>query len=164
MTTPDLPEHPTDAADVADPPARIAGTAGSAVRRGLIAAGTLVMLYAVGGALADGDVNKVGVPAFLIALIVLHDGVFLPVVLAAGVLIGRVVAPRWRTSVRMAALVSLAVSLVALPFVLGDGRDPANPSALPLPYGRGLLLIVGLIWGVVVVRKGLERWWRRRHG
>jgi hypothetical protein len=64
----------------------------------------------------------------------------------------------------VAALVSLAVSLVALPFVLGAGRDPANPSALPSPYEMGLLLIVGLIWGVAVVRKGFARRWRRRHG
>jgi hypothetical protein len=131
-------------------------------RRGLIAVGALVMLYAVGGALFDGDVNKVGVPAFAIAVIVLHDGVFLPVVLGAGALINRLVAPRWRASVRVAALVSVAVSLVALPLVLGYGRDPGNPSALPLPYKRGLLLILGLIWVFALGRKGFARWRRRR--
>jgi hypothetical protein len=134
------------------------------VRRALIAAGGLVMLYAVGGALLDGDVNKVGVPAFLIAVIVLHDGVFMPVVLGAGALINRFVAPRWRPSVQVAALVSVAVSLVALPFVLGPGRDPANPSALPSPYHDGLLLILGLIWVFALGRKGFARWSRRRHG
>jgi hypothetical protein len=133
-------------------------------RRALIGAGALIMLYAVGGALFDGDVNKVGVPAFLIVLIVLHDGVFLPVVLGAGALIARFVAPRWRATVQVAALVSLAVSLVALPFVLGAGRDPANPSALPSPYQMGLVLIVGLVWGFALARKGFARWWRRRHG
>jgi hypothetical protein len=133
-------------------------------RRALIAGGALVMLYAVGGALFDGEVNKVGVPAFLIAVIVLHDGVFMPVVLGAGALINRLAAPRWRASVQVAALVSIAVSLVALPLVLGYGREPANPSALPLPYERGLLLILGLIWVFALGRKGFARWWRRRLG
>jgi hypothetical protein len=133
-------------------------------RRVLLGAGTLIMLYAVAGALFDGDVNKVGVPAFLIAVIVLHDGVFMPVVHGAGALINRLVAPRWRPTVQVAALVSVAVSLVALPFVVGAGRDPANPSALPGPYGGGLLLIVGLIWGVALARKGFARWRRRRLG
>jgi hypothetical protein len=132
------------------------------VRRALIAAGVLVMAYGVGGALLDGDVNKVGVPVFFLAVIVLHDGLFLPLMLASGALIGRIVPAGWQTTVRRAGLIGVAVTVVALPAVLGFGRDPANPSALPRSYGWGLLLILGLIWGVALGGKGFERWRRRR--
>jgi hypothetical protein len=132
------------------------------VRRALIGAGTLIMVYGVGGALFDGDVNKVGVPAFLVALIVLHDGVFLPLVAGIGVLVGRLVPTGWRATVQVAGVVSLAVGVVALPLVLGFGRDPANPSALPGAYRTGLIVILVVVWGVPLARKGFERLRRRR--
>jgi hypothetical protein len=127
------------------------------IRRVLIAAGTLIMAYAVGGALFDDDVSRIGVAVFLAAVIVLHDAVFLPLVLGAGALIRRLVPTGWRPAVQAAGLISLAVSVVALPFVLGFGRRPDNPSALPLPYGRGLLVIVGLILLVALGVTGLRR-------
>jgi len=75
-----------------------------------------------------------------------HDGVFLPLVLAVGTLIRRV-----SHLVRAAAIVSLAVVVVAMPIVLGYGRDPNNPSALPLPYGMGLVVILAVIWVVTLI-------------
>lgn len=128
------------------------------MRRLLIAAGALVMAYAVAGALFDGDVNKVGVVLFLVAVLVLHDAVFLPLVIGAGALIGRFVPVRWQSTTRVAALISLAVSVVAMPLVLGFGRSPDNPSALPLPYGRGLIVIlIVILIGSLGARKGMER-------
>ena len=38
------------------------------------------------------------------------------------------------------------VSLLALPFVIGAGRMPDNPTVLPLNYGRGLALVLAAIW------------------
>jgi hypothetical protein len=135
------------------------------VRRPLIAAGVLVMTYAVGGALFDGDVNKAGVPLFLVALIVLHDGVFLPLVLGVGTLIARFVPARWQSAAKPAALISLAVTVVALPLALGFGRSADNPSALPRAYGRGPLLILLLVWVVTLAaRKHFERRRVRRPG
>ena len=51
------------------------------------------------------------------------------------------------------------LALVALPFVLGVGADPENPSFLPREYGRNLLLVdagvlvLSAVWaGVATVR------------
>ncbi|HEY7271107.1 MAG TPA: hypothetical protein VH502_00135 [Actinoplanes sp.] len=136
------------------------------MRTALIGSGLLVIAYAVIGAATDPDVKLPGVLAFLLGALVAHDAVFLPMVLAVGVLIGRYVPAEHRTAVRAAALVSAAVTLVALPLVLGLGRDPGNPSALPLPYGRGLAVLLALIWltalAAVAVRRIRKRFARSR--
>ena len=135
----------------------------TAARRWLFTIGGLVMAYAVIGALGDPDV-KAGVLLFLAGVLVAHDGVLLPLTIGAGVLVGRFAPARLRTAVRAALVISLAVTIVAFPLVLGRGRAADNPSLLPLHYGRGLLEIYGLIWAttaaVVVTRSWRER--RRR--
>jgi hypothetical protein len=131
------------------------------VRLALITLGLLLIGYAGIGAATDPDVNVSGVLAFLLGVLVAHDAVFLPVVLAVGALVGRYVPAAERPVVRAAALVSAAVTLVALPLVLGLGRDPGNPSALPLPYGRGLAVLLGLIWATALAAI-VVRWIRKR--
>jgi hypothetical protein len=132
-----------------------------AVRGTLIAAGALLMGYAVSGALGDTDVT-VGALVFLVAVLVLHDGLFLPLAMGAGLLIDRIPTVL-RTPVRAAAVVSLAVTVVALPLVLGVGRVPDNPSVLPLPYGRGLLVIYAVVWSAAAVAAMAGRRRARRH-
>jgi hypothetical protein len=141
------------------------------VRRGLSAAGTLVMGYAVVGALTDPDVKPFGVLILLAGVVVGHDGILLPVMIGVGVLIGRFVPTGDRIAVRAAALCSLAVTVVALPLVLGYGRTADNPSVLPLPYGRGLATVLLMIWTVALamivvrrIRKHLERTATARSG
>ncbi len=128
-------------------------TAGmTAARRALMTVGALVMGYAVSGALIEPGLKLWGIVLFLGAMVAGHDGVFLPLVIAAGGLMRRV-----GHLVRAAAVVSLAVTVVALPFVLGYGRDPDNPSALPLPYGMGLALVLAGIWTSTVLALLIRR-------
>jgi hypothetical protein len=49
------------------------------------------------------------------------------------------------------AAVSGVLTLVALPFVLGRGADPANPSFLPRDYGLTLLVLVLVVWALTAV-------------
>jgi hypothetical protein len=100
-------------------------------------------------------------------LIAAHDGVLVPLVVAAGVLTGAVREP-YRFWARAASAVAALLCLMALPMVLGIGRRADNPSQLPLDYGRNLLLVVGLIAATAVaamatiwLRKVLRRWPRR---
>ena len=135
------------------------------MRRVLIVLGTLVMAYALLGAAVDDEVDRLGVVVFLIAVLLLHDAVFMPLVLAAGALIRRTVPARWLATARTAAVVDLAVIVVALPLVLGFGRTADNPSVLPRPYASGLLLTLVLTTVTVVAcRKKIERSRERRRG
>ncbi len=120
------------------------------MRRVLIGTGALLMAYAVGGALRDPDLDLLGVVIFLAAVLIVHDAVFLPLVIAAGTL------PR-RPDVRYAGVVSLALLVVGLPPALGFGRSPDDSSVLPLAYGRNLILILGSVWLAALLPRALRR-------
>jgi hypothetical protein len=132
----------------------------TAARRWLFGIGGLVMAYAVIGALTDPDV-KFGALLFLAGVLILHDGILLPLTIGVGVLVGRYAPQRLRTLIRAALVVSLAVTIVAFPLVLGRGRAADNPSLLPLHYGRGLLGIYAVIW-VTAGAALVTRSWRER--
>jgi hypothetical protein len=122
------------------------------MRRVLIAAGVAVMAYAALGALTDDDVRPVGVLGFLAGVLVWHDLLLMPAVIGVGALIGRFVPVPARTAVRVAALCSLAVLVVALPLVVGAGDRP---------YGWGLALVLAVLWastlGFVVGRRATRK-------
>jgi hypothetical protein len=89
-----------------------------------------------------------------------HDGLLAPLVLLIGALTTRLPSS-YRRRVQHTLLVAGAVSLMALPMVLGYGRRADNPSILPLPYGRNLLIVLAAI-AVIAVLWGLYR--KRSHG
>ncbi|GIM89761.1 hypothetical protein [Paractinoplanes toevensis] len=128
------------------------------MRAALIATGTLVIAYGMVGAVAD---DPAGIGVFLIAVLVGHDALWMPVVLAGGFLITRFVPARRRGAVRITALIAAALCVVTLPLVLGLGRPADNPSVLPLHYGRHLaviLLVLALGPAVrAMIRKKFER-------
>ncbi|MCQ4046189.1 hypothetical protein NON19_30135 [Streptomyces rubrisoli] len=93
---------------------------------------------------------------WLAGAVLLHDGVLVPVVLVAGAAL-RV--PRWmRGPLRGGLIAAGCVAAVALPAVLRPG-PVANPSVLPLDYGRGLLIATGAVaaaTAVAAVRSGVR--------
>lgn len=93
--------------------------------------------------------------------LVAHDAVAVPLALLVGVVVSRFLPGVLRAPVQAGLFVSAAVTLAAVPFVLGYGRKPDNPSLLPLPYGRNLLLLLAVVWAVVAVA-ALVRILRRR--
>jgi hypothetical protein len=132
------------------------------VRRLLVGVGGSIMAYAVVGLARDHDARPVGHLLFLAGVLAAHDLVLLPLVIAAGVLVGRWVPAAVRPVVVGAGIVSVAVTLAALPLVFGYGRRADDPSALPLPYGRNLLLTLAAVW-VLAATVAIVRWIRRRN-
>ncbi|MEV7521968.1 hypothetical protein [Streptomyces sp. NPDC091371] len=101
---------------------------------------------------APGDVG-----VWLVGALVLHDGLIAPLVLAVGLLIA---AGPARGVLRGALVTGGSLLLITLPLLVRPGA-PANPSALPLPYARNLLLVLGAV-AVVAAAAVLLGWWRRR--
>ncbi|MEU3825439.1 hypothetical protein AB0F36_08945 [Streptomyces sp. NPDC029080] len=92
------------------------------------------------------------------SLLVLHDGVLVPAVLAVGLLsAGGRLGGVWRAGLLTAG----TVTLVASPVLLRPGR-PANPSVLPLDYPLGLALVLSAVAAATCATAGWLRWRRRR--
>ncbi|MGR4880463.1 hypothetical protein ACIPUC_13630 [Streptomyces sp. LARHCF249] len=110
-----------------------------AVRCALGALGLLLMGIGAWQLSAVPASEDVGV--WLLGALVLHDALVAPLVLAVGFLIAAVPA---RGVLRGALIAGGSLVLITLPLLLRPGAPP-NPSALPLPYGRNLLLVLGAV-------------------
>ncbi|MEV1052026.1 hypothetical protein [Streptomyces sp. NPDC049887] len=121
------------------------------------AGGLGVVLMAVGTGLVLSARDAWGVVVWLGGALVLHDAVLAPLVLGAGMLVAALPA---RGVVRGALVVGGSLVLITLPLLLRPGTPP-NPSALPLPYGRNLVIVLGAVAGAACLVL-LVRWLRRR--
>ncbi|MDH6114876.1 hypothetical protein P3T36_001226 [Kitasatospora sp. MAP12-15] len=91
-----------------------------------------------------------------IAGLLLHDGLWLPLLCLCGITIART------TPVRTGLIVAAAVSAVALPAVLRADHHNGNPTILPLPYLRNWLLTLAAIALVTAIWTVLSRHRRSR--
>lgn len=126
--------------------------------------GLAALGYGIVGLLGAGD----DVPlrswlTWFVGSALLHDLVIAPVWIGLGWLAARLLPAPARPAAVAGAVVTGVLTLVAVPFVLGYGASPTEPSFLPREYGRNLLLIdaavllAAAVWGVVATRRA------RRH-
>jgi hypothetical protein len=132
-------------------------------RRGLLvglALGVPVMAYAVRGAVVDEHLtHPFELARWIVGLAVVHDVMLVPVVLAVGIALRRVVPAVAWPPVRAGLLTSAVLCAVAWPFVRGYGRSATIPSLFPRNYATGLLAALAVVWLLVAA------WWliaRRR--
>jgi hypothetical protein len=131
------------------------------IRLCLGALGVGAIGYALAGAATDPDVMPGRQTAFLLTVLVLHDALLLPAFVLVGVLVHRSVPDRYRAVVQAGLIATAALTLIALPLVLGYGRLADNPSALPRDYPLGLGVVVGTVW-LAAALVLLTRWYRSR--
>lgn len=116
--------------------------------------GGLAMLgYGLVGLLTDGYVrgHQLQVAWWAAGAVLLHDGVWVPVLLGVGALAARLV-PQWaRTPVRVGLVTAAALTAVGLPAVLRADDHNGNPTLLPLPYLRNWLLLLAAVALAVLV-------------
>ncbi|HST66483.1 MAG TPA: hypothetical protein VLM05_14960 [Mycobacteriales bacterium] len=114
-------------------------------RIGLGAIGVAGVLFGLRGLVLGGVATHWPVPAvWLVAGVLAHDLVLVPLVAAAGWVLARVVPARVRPVLRGGLLVAAAVTLVALPVLSGKG-DATNASLTPLDYPRNLAIVLGAV-------------------
>ncbi|MEU8077854.1 hypothetical protein AB0B31_20650 [Catellatospora citrea] len=126
------------------------------LRRALVAVGVLAAAYGVVGVLTDPSVSLPNYFRYTLTVLFGHDLLVLPLAIVIGFVLTRWL-PGWaRPVVQGALFVTAVLTVVALPLVLGHGRRPDDPSALPRDYHRGFLLCLAAIWLVTAVLLGLR--------
>jgi len=133
-----------------------------AVFWGSAAIGWGLIAWGVRGALHHRiDTRPSELVKLLVAGALIHDIVFAPLVLVAGVAIARAVPGRWRAPVQAALLISGVVALFSWPEVRDYARVLHNPSSLPRNYTANLAIVIAAVWvGSAVV--AAAAWWRAR--
>ncbi|GAA4238621.1 hypothetical protein GCM10022254_55330 [Actinomadura meridiana] len=121
--------------------------------------GGALLAFGIGGLVSEPDLNLVDWASWFVGAALFHDAIIAPCVLLAGLATTRLPRP-YRPYVQRTLMVSAIVTLVALPFVLGKGKRADNPSILPLPYVRNLLLVLAAIY---LVAACVAVWHYRTH-
>ncbi|GAA1500772.1 hypothetical protein GCM10009760_62770 [Kitasatospora kazusensis] len=100
--------------------------------------------------------DPLDVLTWAVGALVLHDGLWVPLVCLAGARFAR------GPVLRAWLIVASALTAVALPAVLRAGTDHGNPTLLPLPYLRNFLVLLGVSAAVGALWALALRWRRRR--
>lgn len=115
-------------------------------RIGLGTSGIAVVVYGIGRLFTGIPLQSLTLLAlWLIAAVVIHDGLVSPAVVAVGWTLRRLVPPRARRYLQAALIMSALVTIVALPMIYRANRQPPSKAILRQDFGTNLALLVAII-------------------
>jgi hypothetical protein len=123
------------------------------VRARLLLGGLGVVVGAYGAWLLLSTQDRdqlVSAATWLVAGVVLHDGVLAPLVLLVLALGGRLLPAAYRAPAAVGLVVLGSLTLLAVPVLGAFGRQVHNPSLLDRHYWLGWLVVAGLVVLAVV--------------
>ncbi len=91
------------------------------------------------------DVGK-----WTVGLAIVHDLFVAPTVCIIGLILSRIISPRIRGPIQAGLIVSALVTVTAWPVYRVGVPLREDPSILPGDYGRGLLIVLSVIWLVAL--------------
>ena len=113
--------------------------------------GWAVIAYGVRGLLHHHvDTRPANLAKFFVGGALVHDLLFAPVVLVAGVLLARIAPRPARAWLQAGLLVSGFLALFSYPLVRDYARVIHNPSSLPHNYTANLGVALGAVWAAVI--------------
>lgn len=117
----------------------------------LAAAGILLGLFGVYRLFTQIPLSSlVALGVWLLAALLIHDGLLAPAVVGLGLLLRRFVPDRGRRYLQAALLMGALVTVVALPMMYLRGSQPPVKALLLRNYGLDLTLILGLIAAITL--------------
>jgi hypothetical protein len=116
------------------------------------ASGVLVALYGmVMLVLKVPAGNLLWVVVWLVALVLIHDGILAPAIVGLGWGLRRSVPDRGRRYLQTALIAAAMITVISVPMILLRGSQPPAKALLLQNYGLHLLLLLGLIGIVTLV-------------
>jgi hypothetical protein len=118
-------------------------------RVALAVAGTLLLLFGVMRLVAEVPADLLVVlGVWLVAALVIHDGVVSPLVIGVGVALARWVPPRARRYLQFALMVSALIAVIAIPLAYREDTQPRAESMLLQNYLGNLTLMIAIVAAV----------------
>ncbi len=114
-------------------------------RYALVASGVLLILY--GGVRLVAGVPEAlpGLVLWMVGIVVIHDGLLSPVVVAVGWLLARTAPPSGRRYLQAALVVGGLITIIAIPLIARRGTQPPAKALLLQNYGANLAILLGLV-------------------
>ena len=110
------------------------------------------LLYGIGRLFTEISLGTlVGVGTWLIAIVIIHDGIVSPVIIGVGALLDRLVPPRARSFIQGGLIMAGMVTVIAIPMIIKQGTYPPVKALLEQNYGRNLGILLGLIAALCLV-------------
>jgi len=122
--------------------------------------GAAMIAWGLRGLFTTPSTKPLNWAMFFVGGVVAHDLVYAPIFAVVVFLVVRRIPAPYRPYVQAGVVITGLLTLVALPMVLSLGGVPDDPSALPLPYARNLMISLGTIWAAVVLTAVMDRRWR----
>ncbi|PSK97579.1 hypothetical protein CLV30_12271 [Haloactinopolyspora alba] len=115
----------------------------------LLVVGATVTGYGVYVAWSDrADTNPADAIIWLTGAGIVHDLVVAPLIVLLTWASGRL-PDAARLPIRLGLAFSALITVLFWPVVQGWGRSASVPSALPLDYGRNLVVVLAVVWAAV---------------
>ena len=122
-----------------------------------------LIAYGVRGVFVDASATQpVQLFAWVLGAAVVHDAVIAPLALAFSWLLSRLLTRPAASALKVGLATSAVLTAFSWALVRGYGRRHSLPSALPLDYGRNLLVAIAVIWVAVAVYVALRSLLPRR--
>lgn len=116
------------------------------VRLVLGAAGILLGLFGVFRILTQvPGADILALLMWLVAAVILHDGILSPILAGIGAGLARVVPPRARRFLAPALVVGGLITAVAVPLIYKENSQPVSKAILQQNYGGNLALLLGIV-------------------
>ncbi|MFN2560105.1 MAG: hypothetical protein ABR571_02250 [Jatrophihabitans sp.] len=84
---------------------------------------------------------------WLLAALLIHDGLVSPVVVAVGVLVTKAVSPRTRRYLQGALVTGALITVIAVPLITRENSQPQVKSILQQDYSANLVVLLGIVAG-----------------
>jgi phosphatidylglycerophosphate synthase len=126
-------------------------------RIGLAASGIAVVVYGTGRLLTQIPLHSLTLLAgWLIAALIIHDGLVSPAVVAVGWTLRRLVPARARRHLQAALIMSAIVTLIAVPMIYRANRQPPSKAILRQNFAGNLGLLVTVIAVVTLIAYAVQ--------